>query len=98
MPEQQLFHNASLPRMGAAHMMIRPADMHADLGAGVPAEHRPVVDKRRARPVAGGGYCRANAGNSAARYQNVKAFLHLISHVSGFLRWVGACLKTGSGL
>jgi hypothetical protein len=70
--EEQFLDDAGLAAAGA----MRAADVHADLGRGVSAKDRPVLDQGDGGAAPRRGQRRAQAGHAAA----ADAEIHLVTH------------------
>ena len=69
----QLQQDAGFLAVLLDHVLRRAAHMHPDFGAGVAAQHRPVLDKRGPGTLAGTGKGSADAGHAAADDDHIKA-------------------------
>ena len=81
--QKDLQQDASLHHVGLAVVAVRPDDVHANLAAGVAAEHAAVLDQGNRSPVAGCGNGGAHARKSPADDDDLIAFFYLADRFHG---------------
>ena len=69
--QQNFFHNARLPSVGAMPFPIRAANVHTDLAAGVAAKHRAILHQNHLRAVARRGNGGKHAADAAAYHADI---------------------------